>query len=136
MRRLSAGVACLGVAGAILAGCGGSGGGGYGSAPKSSSTPASTSTAAPAPAQGATVQVTMMNTAFNPAQSTGKVGQTVKWTNQDGVPHNVTAVKGGSFKSKDLQPGQSYSYKLASAGTIQYVCTIHPNMTATLHVVK
>jgi plastocyanin len=134
MRRLSA-AASIAALGAVLAGCGGSGGG-YGAAPKSSSTPAPTSTAAPAPAQGAAVQITMANIAFNPAQSTGKVGQTVKWTNQDGVPHTVKAVKGENFKSKDLQPGQSYSYKLDHAGTIQYVCTIHPNMTATIHVVK
>jgi plastocyanin len=133
MTRLTAGAACLAALGAALGGCGGSGGG-YATPSKPASSPAPAST--PAPTQGATVQITMANIAFNPAQSTGKVGQTVKWTNQDGVPHTVKAIRGESFKSKDLQPGQSYSYKLDHAGTIQYVCTIHPNMTATIHVVK
>ncbi len=133
MRRLTVAAACLATLGVVLAGCGG--GGGYGSPTNQGASSGTASTPAPKPAPaGGIVQVTMANIAFNPAQTTAKVGQTVKWSNQDGVPHTVKAVKGENFKSKDLQPGQSYSYKLDHAGTIQYVCTIHPQMMATIRV--
>src|SRR5207244_1853123 len=38
---------------------------------------------------GKTVTIAMKNIAFNPASATVKVGQTVKWVNQDSAPHNV-----------------------------------------------
>ena len=79
--------------------------------------------------------LTMANIAFVPAQSTARVGQTVTWSNQDGVPHTVTATSGATFKSRIVQQGQSFSYRPVKVGTIQYVCTIHPNMRGTLQVV-
>jgi plastocyanin len=117
------------VAGALLlAGCGGSEAskGGYAKGPSTQGK------AKPAPAGGGSPKVTMTNISFKPPTLTARAGQTVTWTNQDGVPHDV---KAASFKSKILQPGQSYSYKLAKPGTIDYVCTIHPNMKATIRVV-
>ena len=47
----------------------------------------------------------------------------------------MTATSGATFKSRIVQQGQSYSYRPVKVGTIQYVCTIHPNMRATLQVV-
>jgi len=127
---------------ALLAGCGSSS-----SSNKTSSTStgtptaggASTSTtpaAAPKPsgAAGKTVVVKMKNIAFAPQTVTVKVGQPVKWVNQDAVVHNVTAQNGASFHSSDFNQGGTYTYTPAQAGTISYVCTIHPNMTATLKV--
>lgn len=104
------------------------GGGGGGGASKSK--PA---TATAKPSTG-TIQVTLQNIAFNPSALHAKVGQTIKWTNRDSVAHNVTATKGEEFKSPTLNQGQSYSYKLDHPGTIHYVCTFHPNMTATVVV--
>jgi plastocyanin len=140
MRRLLAGAACVTAVGLVVAACGsgtGGGGGGYGSATNKGAAGATASTPAHKPSAGAAgEQVTMANIAFSPTQTTARVGQTVKWTNQDGVPHNVTAVKGATFKSKDLQPGQTYSYKAVRPGKIQYMCTIHPQMVATIQVVR
>jgi plastocyanin len=78
----------------------------------------------------------MQNIVYRPAQVTAKVGQTITWSNQDGVTHNVVATSGASFKSNLLQPGQSFSTRVTRPGTIQYVCTIHPNMTGTIQVVR
>jgi len=78
----------------------------------------------------------MKNIQFAPKSVTAKVGQTVKWTNDDSVDHNVTATSGATFKSSTFGQGASYSQKLTKAGTIKYVCTIHPGMEGTIIVTK
>lgn len=137
MKRLYSVAACLALGGALVAGCGSS----SSSSSKSgtSSTPAAApaaSTPAAAPAGGATVAVSMKNIQFAPKSVTAKVGQTVKWTNDDSVDHNVTATSGATFKSSTFGQGASYSQKLTKAGTIKYVCTIHPGMVGTIIVTK
>jgi plastocyanin len=118
----------------LLAGCGGEASkGGYASGPNTQ-TKARSSPAAPSGGGGA--QVTMTNITFKPETLTARVGQTVTWKNQDGVPHDVKATQGASFKSAILQPGQSYSYKLAKAANVVYVCTIHPTMKAQIRVLE
>ena len=73
----------------------------------------------------------MKNIQFAPTSQTVKVGQTVKWVNQDDVAHNV---KGGPLNSKTFGKGGSYTFTPKKAETISYVCTIHPGMKATLTV--
>jgi plastocyanin len=140
MRKVLTTLACLALAPALLAGCGGNKK--TDSSSSSSATPADTSsqktTAASSggAAAGGTVQVTMKNIQFNPKAIKAKVGQTVKWTNDDTAPHNVTATKGEEFKSKTFMKGGTYTYKLDKAGSITYVCTIHPGMEGTITVTK
>jgi plastocyanin len=105
--------------------CGGGGGGG------STST---SSTSSSSSAGGGGVQIKMQNIAFSPKATTVKVGEKVTWTNADTVDHNVTANSGADFKSKDFGNGGTFSFTPAKAGTIKYVCTIHPGMTGTLTV--
>ncbi len=77
----------------------------------------------------------MKNLAFSPAAIHAKVGETVKWTNDDSPPHNVTYVSGPQFTSSStLDPGATFSLKLTKAGTIHYFCSIHPFMKATIVV--
>ena len=109
-----------------LAACGGSSGGG--------STSASTSTPASSGASGGGVTIKMQNIQFSPKDTTVKVGDKVTWTNDDNTDHNVTAESGADFKSKDFGNGATFSFTADKAGTIKYVCTIHPGMTATLNV--
>jgi plastocyanin len=125
----------LPLAALALSACGSSSSGS--STASSSSTPASSSSSASAstPAAGGTVSVSMKNIAFDPASLNAKVGQTVVFTNNDTPPHNVTYVSGPKFTSSStINPGGTFSLKLTKAGTIHYVCTIHPNMTATITV--
>jgi len=106
---------------------------GCGSGSSSGATTAETSTAPPG---ASPIKVTIKTLAFNPGALTARVGQTVQWTNLDGPLHNVTHVSGPEFKSsKNLKTGQSFKLKLTTAGTIHYICTIHPFMKATLVVV-
>ena len=78
----------------------------------------------------------MQNIAFDPKDVTVKVGQKVTWTNDDSVDHNVTSQSGESIKSDNFGKGATFSFTPTKAGTIKYVCTIHPGMTATLTVTK
>jgi plastocyanin len=118
----------------VAAGCGSSNN--SSSSSSASSAPATTTgststsggTAAPS---GKTVTIDMKNIQFNPKTVTVKVGETVKWVNQDSVPHNVS---GGPLHSPTFGNGGTFTYKATKAGKISYVCTIHPGMTATLNV--
>jgi plastocyanin len=109
------------------AGCGGGNDNGGSTGSGSSSTPASSSS-------GGGVAIKMQNIQFAPKDVTVKVGQKVTWTNDDNTDHNVTAESGADFKSKDFGNGATFSFTPDKAGTIKYVCTIHPGMTATLTV--
>ncbi len=70
---------------------------------------------------------------FQPADVTLSVGDTVVWVNKDPFPHNVTS-KDGVFRSKNLDPAQSFRFRATKPGTYSYVCTLHPTMTAVIHV--
>jgi plastocyanin len=122
------------------AGCGGSDN--NGSSSSSSSAPSTSSsgsgsssggTAAPASGAG-DVTIKMQSIQFAPKTRAVKLGQTVKWVNDDGVDHNVTAESGASFKSNDFGQGGTFTFKPTKAGTITYSCTIHPGMTGSLKV--
>jgi plastocyanin len=112
------------------AGCGSSN---SSSTSSGSSSSASTSTAA-ASSSGGGVTIKMQNIAFDPKAVTVKVGQKVTWTNEDTVDHNVTSQSGETIKSDNFGKGGTFSFTPKKAGTIKYVCTIHPGMTATLTV--
>jgi plastocyanin len=79
--------------------------------------------------------VVMRNIAFNPRTIHAKVGETITWVNRDDAPHNVTYYSGPRFvSSATFTNGHSFSLKLTKAGTIHYLCTIHPGMDGTIVV--
>ena len=89
----------------------------------------------PASASGGdTVKVAMKDILFVPEKVTARVGQTVVWTNEDDIVHNVKAEKGADFESKAISKDETYKAKLTKAGTIDYVCTIHPSQRGTITV--
>ena len=71
--------------------------------------------------------------AFSPPTIEIRVGDTVRWTNRDGVAHTATA-RNGSFDTGLLAEGEAASVRFTAAGTYRYVCTPHPNMTGTVVV--
>jgi plastocyanin len=81
----------------------------------------------------ATNSVVIKNFAFSPAAVTVAVGTTVAWTNSDQDPHTVTA-SGGGFTSPTLNTGDTFRFTFTKAGRYEYLCTIHPFMTATVVV--
>jgi plastocyanin len=90
--------------------------------------------AAPKAASSAPETVQIKGFAFGPKDVTVKVGQKITWTNQDSAAHTATAQAGESFDSGTLAQGASFSFTPTKAGTIAYICAIHPNMTATITV--
>src|SRR6266567_3755836 len=86
-------------------------------------------TTAPPAAPVASTSVTIKGFAFSPAAITVKVGTTVTWTNMDQDAHTVTA-KDSTFGSQALNTGASFKFTFTKAGTYNYLCTIHPFMTA------
>jgi LPXTG-motif cell wall-anchored protein len=81
----------------------------------------------------ASQSVTIRDYAFSPGTVTVRPGDTVTWTNRDGVRHSATA-EDGSFDTGLLGRGQSGEHTFREAGTYQYVCTPHPNMQGTVVV--
>lgn len=79
--------------------------------------------------KGEKYEVKIKNFAFTPAEMKIKVGETVTWTNEDSAPHTATA-SDGSFDSKNLSQGQSFSFTFDKAGTYDYICSVHPSMKA------
>jgi plastocyanin len=71
--------------------------------------------------------------AFSPQSITVKVGGAVTWTNQDGTTHTVTSTD-GSFGSKNLDQGQTFTATFNTAGSFPYICNIHTFMTGTVVV--
>jgi plastocyanin len=137
-RWLTLTFACLSL-GAFAVGCGGSsdddsgggsssggsnGGGGGASAPEEQ---------APT-AKGGAGDVTMKDIKFNPAKVTIKKGQTVVWTNDDSVGHDVTSDTFKSGSPGGIENGQTFQHKFAKAGTFKYRCSVHPGMEGTVVV--
>lgn len=81
----------------------------------------------------ATDAVSIKNFAFVPATITVKVGSTVSWTNADVDPHTVVD-HGGTFQSPTLNTGDTYHHMFTAPGRYEYLCSIHPFMTATVVV--
>ena len=71
---------------------------------------------------------------FDPKDVTVKVGQKVMWVNEDTVDHDVTATEGADFKSDTFGKDGTFEYTTEEAGTIKYVCTLHPGMKGTITV--
>ena len=70
----------------------------------------------------------MKEVRFMPDRLTIKVGETVTWRNEEALDHNVVAQKGAKFRSRAFGQGGTYTFAPERAGTIDYVCTLHPGM--------
>jgi len=78
-------------------------------------------------------QLTIENYAFKAPSITVTTGTTVVWKNLDDDPHTVTAVD-GSFDSKGLAQGDTFSHLFSKPGTYPYYCKVHPMMRGTIIV--
>lgn len=90
---------------------------------------------APAGHAGGSAHVAIRNFAFEPAQITVKVGQPVRWKNDDGAPHGVAFRKGGPAGMDLMLPGQDFTQSFDKPGVYDYACSVHPYMTARVTVI-
>lgn len=93
--------------------------------------PALVARASAASASGRSVVIENMQ--FAPATLQVRRGERIVWTNQDLVPHTVTA-RDGSFDSHAIAPGASWSLVASKAGAVDYACLYHAAMVAHLVV--
>ena len=73
--------------------------------------------------------VSIANFAFVPAEVVIEAGQSVSWSNDDGAPHGLAfrdAVPGTDL----LLPGARFRRRFEQAGSYDYVCSVHPYMSA------
>ncbi|MGB6175801.1 MAG: cupredoxin family copper-binding protein [Methylocella sp.] len=83
------------------------------------------------PAHAETIQVTIDNLVFSPADLKAKVGDTITWINRDIVAHTATAR--GDWDVM-IPVNKSASVVLTKAGTVAYYCRFHPNMKGRITV--
>jgi plastocyanin len=81
----------------------------------------------------ATPRISIKDMKFDPANVNVKVGDTVRWENDDDRDHTVTA-EDGSFKSGNLRNGDSFQHKFDKAGKFAYSCSYHPRMKGSVNV--
>lgn len=130
-----------GVSGATGASTGStSAGGSKGAQPRAftDKSPNYASVPASAPVQSGVVKIAYRNISIDPDVVKVKVGSTVRWTNYDSTPHNVTSESGPiKFKSSDFGEGKSFEVKMDKTGVIHYECTLQPTtMNGTIEVVE
>ena len=65
--------------------------------------------------------------------ATWEFGGKVTWLNQGQAPHDATA-DDDSFATGTIEPGKLKAETFKELGTFSYICTIHPQMTATIGV--
>jgi plastocyanin len=76
----------------------------------------------------------LTDTAFEPNPVNIKLGDTIKWTNNDNTLHTViegnpdTGQVSEGFASDIIAPGGTFEYKIGKMGTFDYYCKLHPNM--------
>lgn len=77
--------------------------------------------------------VAIVDFAFAPAKITVAAGTTVRWTNEDGVPHSIDGGDLG-FESAAFEGGETYDVVYEEVGEHPYVCGIHEYMRGTVVV--
>jgi len=83
---------------------------------------------------GKTIQIVISNIAFGPATVNATVGDTIEWFNKDVVDHTATARN--KAWNVTIPVGKKASVVVKTAGSVQYFCEFHPNMTGQVVVKK
>jgi|SRR5580693_1367762 plastocyanin len=105
---------------------------------RSDTTPKFASPSPSAPVRSGLVQIAYRNIAIAPDTVRVKVGSTIRWTNYDSTPHNVTSEGGPQrFASKNFGERGTFEITVQKPGVIHYECTLQPaTMNGTIEVVE
>ena len=115
-----------------LGACGSSSSGG--STPTSAACSAGTAAVSQGGSPGATVDATD-NLAFTPQNVTVNVGQVLQWKNTGQTMHTVTFSGAQScLTDASLNGGATWDVTFNQAGTYDFRCTVHPQMTGVVTV--
>ncbi len=78
------------------------------------------------------VTVQVIDNRYEPAEVVIEAGQAVRWVFSGTMEHDVVAAD-GSFVSELLTSGE-YVHVFDQAGTFEYDCSVHPEMTGSIIV--
>lgn len=74
----------------------------------------------------------MIDNVFIPKEITIKVGDTIKWTNDGTLSHDVRSDDGTTFSSGSefpnptyMRPGDEFEFTFTAEGVIPYHCILH-----------
>jgi plastocyanin len=81
-----------------------------------------------------TIQIKIKNLAFTPQRVSVHGGDTIEWVNADFIAHTATARDGGWDVM--IPPNATKGVVVKAAGTVDYYCKFHPNMTGTVDVTQ
>jgi plastocyanin len=70
---------------------------------------------------------------YFPRELTVAVGTTLTWVNRDAAPHDATD-EAGNWGTGLLDKDERATLTFDAPGVYRYICTIHPDMKATLTV--
>jgi len=71
---------------------------------------------------------------YHPSDLQIAAGDSVIWTNNSGVVHNVVFESPFIQSSGFIKDGDTFETDFANPGTYPYLCTIHPTMRGTIVV--
>jgi plastocyanin len=74
---------------------------------------------------GATVDVAVIDFAFQPANVAVASGTAVRWRNSGSQPHTTTSAT-GLWDSGVMNSGAQFTFRFDQPGSYPYLCTIHP----------
>jgi plastocyanin len=77
--------------------------------------------------------IAIRNFMFEPMSLVVTAGTKVTWKNFDGEPHTIHSID-DAFRSGALDQSDTFSFQFDKPGTYRYVCSIHPQMVATIVV--
>jgi plastocyanin len=84
--------------------------------------------------RGGIVPIVIDQIAFQQADISAAVGDTIEWMNKDVVDHTATA-RNGAFNVV-IPAGKKTRLVVTQPGMFEYYCRFHPTMTARLTVSK
>ncbi|MEO7294767.1 MAG: plastocyanin/azurin family copper-binding protein [Candidatus Limnocylindria bacterium] len=85
------------------------------------------------PTAPADTSVRMAGSRFDPPTLTIAPGETVRWFNDDALPHTVSA-DDGAWDSGNLASGQGFERRFDKPGSYPYLCRYHSGMAGTVEV--
>ncbi len=70
---------------------------------------------------------------FEPQHIVVKVGDTIRWINEDLAPHTATATE-ASWDTGEIAKGDTRSIEFTDGMATSYYCAFHPHMKGTIEV--
>ena len=81
-----------------------------------------------------THEVSIKALKFKPKNIKVKVGDTIRWTNEDIAPHTATALE-ASWDTGEMLKGDSRTVTVTEGMETKYFCVFHPHMKGAIELV-